>query len=297
MKKETVLVLGASGMVGSKFIEAYSKDFEVLIPDENEVDLTDETSVKKFFDNHSEINSVVNFAAYTNVSEAQKMNGDRDSVCWKINVLGAQNLAAAIRNRFLVQISTDMVFPGDDKDRGPYAEDHSLAPDEDRLTWYGYTKAKAEELLTERVDNLAILRLIYPVTKEYELKMDYLRGPLSYFEKNGQLYPIFSDQQMNISDIDVINLMIREILVKKEKGIFHAGAADVSTPYKIIKKLFKLVYGNGDMVKEGNLKVFLETASDPTRYPMYGGLVNRETQKKLGVEFASCEEIVEKLYR
>lgn len=294
-----VLILGASGMVGSKFVETYGRDFEFLIPDEREVDLTDAESIKKFIDSHQGIDSIVNFAAYTNVSEAQKQKGDREAVCWRINVNGAENLAEAINDKdiFLVQISTDMVFPGDEADSGPYEEKYQVTFDENRLTWYGYTKAMAEKILSEKVTKLAVLRIIYPVTKEYGLKMDYLRAPLDYYNKNEKLYPIFEDQQMNISDIDEINLAIKVLLEKRLSGVFHAGASDVSTPYKIVKQLFELKWGNSEMVVAGNLKEFLKTANDPVRYPMFGGLSNTETKQKLGVRFSSCSEIVERLYK
>src|SRR3989344_5163488 len=225
--KKKILVTGASGMVGSRFVETYPDRKNLLTPDLDVFDLTRPESVSAYFSNHSDITAVINLAAYTNVSEGQKQKGDKASLCYQLNVVGTQNLIDQIKDKdvYLIHISTDMVFPGDAADPGPYAEDHPLNPDENRLTWYGYTKALAERLVTASLPSAAILRLIYPVVKEYAIKADYLRSPLAYYEKNQALYPIFTDQHMNISDIDEICLILNQLLGRRLAGVFHAGSS------------------------------------------------------------------------
>jgi len=288
--KEKILVTGASGMVGGRFVETYSDPENLLTPDHDVFDMTQSESVSAYFLSHLEITTVINFAAYTNVSEAQKQKGDKDSACYQINVIGTENLVNQIRDKeiYLIHISTDMVFPGDTPDPGPYAEDHPLNPDQDRLTWYGYTKALAEQIVTSALPTAAILGLIYPVVAEYKQKLDYLRFPLSFYQKNGLLYPIFTDQQMNISDVDEICQVLDQLLAKHLPGVFHAGSSDITTPYQIMTQLFDLVYGNHDMVKPGTV--------DTSRYPQFGGLLNKETEKNLEIHFSSSSQIITHLY-
>ncbi len=290
MGKEKILITGASGMVGSHFVETYPHRENLLTPNHTVLDLTQLESVAAFFSSHPEISAIINFVAYTNVSEAQKQKRDTSSLCYQINVGGTQNLVNQIRNKeiYLIHISTDMVFPGTTADPGPYSEDHSFNPDQDRLTWYGYTKALAEKLVRESLPNAAILRLIYPVVAKYDLKPDYLRAPLAYYEKNHSLYPIFADQQMNISDVDEICPALDILIDQRLSGIFHSGSSDITTPYQIMTQLFDLVYGNHDMVKPGTV--------DTTRYPQFGGLLNKETEKNLGIHFSSSNEIIAHLY-
>lgn len=290
MVKEKILITGASGMVGSRFVETYKYPDNLLTPDIDVFDMTNSESVSVYFLSHSEITTVINFAAYTNVSEAQKQKGDKGSACYQINVVGTENLVNQIKDKeiYLIHISTDMVFPGDTLDRGPYAEDHPLDPDQNRLTWYGYTKALAEQIVTSALPTAAILRLIYPVVAEYEQKLDYLRAPLSFYQKNGSLYPIFTDQQMNISDVDEICLALNQLLAKHPSGVFHTGSSDITTPYEIMTQLFDLVYGNHGMVKPGTV--------DTTRYPQFSGLLNKETERRLGTYFSSSSEIITRLY-
>lgn len=290
MAKERILVTGASGMVGSHFVETYPRPDELFTPKRDEFDLTSAESVANYFSTHPEITAIIHPAAYTKVSDAQKQMGDSSSPCYQINVVGTQNLVDQIAGRdiYLVHISTDMVFPGDTTDPGPYAEDHPLRPEQSRLTWYGYTKALAENLVRKNSPNAAILRPIYPVIAKYDLKLDYLRAPLAYYEKNHSLYPIFTDQQMNISDVDEICQVLNKLLSRRLFGIFHAGSSDITTPHEIMTQLFDLVYGRHDMVKPGTV--------DPVRYPQFGGLLNRETEKRLGIRFSSTRETVARLY-
>lgn len=277
-------------MVGSRFVETFSEPSRLLTPDLDVFDMTRPESITVFFSDQPGIGAVINFAAYTAVSEAQKQKGDKASLCYQLNVVGTQKLVDQIKDKdiYLIHISTDMVFPGSAADPGPYSEDHPISTDTDRLTWYGYTKALAEQIITSTLSGAAIFRLIYPVVKEYALKADYLRAPLDYYEKKQALYPIFTDQQMNISDVDEICVALNRLLERRLTGIFHAGSSDITTPYQIMTQLFDLVCGNHDMIKPGTV--------DPTRYPQFGGLLNQYTQKKLGVHYSTSSEIVARLY-
>lgn len=288
--KGKILVTGASGMVGSRFVETFKEPAKLLTPDLDVFDLTRPESLVAYFSDHPDIGAVIHLAAYTAVSEAQKQKGDKASPCYQLNVVGSQNLIDQIKDKdiYLIHISTDMVFPGDTADPGPYTEDHPISTDTSRLTWYGYTKALAERIVTSILPSAAILRLIYPVVANHEPKLDYLRAPLAYYEKNHSLYPIFTDQQMNISDVDEICAILNCLLEKQPAGIFHAGSSDITTPYEIMTRLFDLVYGHHDLIKPGTV--------DPTRYPQFGGLTNKETENRLGVHFSSSSEIIVRLY-
>lgn len=298
MAKEKILVTGASGMIGSRFVETFDRPGNLLTPDLDSFDITQTESLIAYFADHPDIGAVIHLAAYTNVSEGEKQKGDMASLCYQLNVIGTQNLTERIMGRdiYLIHIGTDMVFPGDAADPGPYAEDHLIKADINRLTWYGYTKALAERIITAALPSAAILRLIYPVTKEYKLKADYLRAPLSHYEAKKSLYPIFTDQYMNITDVDEICQVLSLLLARRLPGIFHAGSSDITTPHQIMIHLFDLVYGNHIMVQSGSLDEFLKTVSNPTRYPRFGGLANQATQAKLRIKYPTSAQIVDRLY-
>lgn len=271
-----VLVTGASGLVGSRFVEMYANKYQFLTPDYIELDIINPESVKIYLEKNKP-DAIVNFAAYTNVSEAEKQKGDKTGDCWRINVEGLKNL---IGKHFLIHISTDMVFSGAS---GPYKETDVPETDVNKLTWYGFTKAEAERQIG---NNGTIVRIIYPVRAKYDLKLDYLKKPLSLYEQ-GKLYPLFVDQQINIAYIDEIAMVLNKVIQDKLLGIYHVASCDLTTPHELISYYISRVKGIDFSAQKGNI--------DPARYPKLGGLEVNITQEKLGMKFSSWKGIVAKL--
>lgn len=294
--KKRVLVTGGSGLVGSRFVEFYSKKYDLVCPEYPAFDLTDIKNVNNHL-SKSKPDVIVNFAAYTNVGEAENQRGDKKGDCYKINVEGVKNLLSATDPKVhFIHISTDMVFPGSKNDPGPYAEDHVPETNPDKLTWYGFTKAEGErevlKVLGKEVPT--ILRLIYPVRAHYGLKLDYLRKPLSLFDE-GKLYPMFSDQHVSIAFVDEIAKTLEKIIDGGERGIFHASSRDTTTPYELVFYMIEKVRGKKSVVKSASLKEFLKTVDNPVRYPEFGGLAVENTEKRLAMKFSTWKEIVDAL--
>lgn len=289
-----VFVTGASGLVGSRFIELYKSKYEFIIPEYPKFDLINKESVDSAIAGANP-DVIVNFAAYTNVSEAENQKGDENSPCYKINVGGVGNLLNALpKETHLIQISTDNVFSGSASDPGPYAEDHKIEDNENNLTWYGYTKSLGEKEVAKKLgDNSTILRLIYPSRAKYDLKSDYLRKPLSLFDE-GKLYPMFNDQQVSISFVDDIALALNKMIEGGKKGIFHASSEDIGTPFEIFTYLIEKARGVKDAVKPSSLSEFVKTVDNPVRYPKFGGLKVEKTEKELGIKYGTWKEIADR---
>lgn len=168
MKK--ILVTGGTGMVASKFLELYGSEFEVESPTIKKLDIASRSQVKKYLHNNK-FDAVVNFAAYTDVGSAENERGNKNGLCWKINVEGTKNLLdfSKLHNLHFVQISTDMVFPGTANHPGPYSEDSEAETESENVTWYGWTKSKAEDIV-KRYDNSSIIRIMYAVSAKYDVK-------------------------------------------------------------------------------------------------------------------------------
>lgn len=282
-----IAVLGGSGMVGVPVVKHLGRE-RVDTPPHQDVDLTNVESIIRYLDKHPEITTLINFAAYTDVSAAQK-NPEETNKCLQINVGGVENLIKALENRkdiFLIHISTDMVFPGTEDFPGPYTEKMIPPDDPGRLTKYGDSKRRGE-LIVKNHPNVAIIRIIYPVTTEG--KLDYLRAPLDYFEKHHELYSIFRNQQMNMALVAKIAETIAVLIKNKKVGIYNVSASDTTTPLEIMRRLFRVVYGTDQMVEEGIL-------SPSVRYPMYGGLDSSWTRSVLGVYYPTNMETVDILH-
>lgn len=285
--KGKILITGSSGLVGSRFVELFAQKELLLTPDEVEFNLLQPETLQRYLDtHHPEV--VINFAAYTDVTAAEKERHDQGGLCWKINVSGVSNLVSALDSSTrLIQISTDMVFSGSSTDPGPYSEKHPPETDSTKVTWYGYTKSQAE---LEVGPNGTIVRIIYPVRSAFPAKLDYLRKPLKLFDQ-GQLYPLFNDQHISLAFIDEIALGLQKIISLKPTGVFHISSTDTTTPYEIISYLLEKARGVTGVVKPASVR----DLGNPVRYPQFGGLNSKISGQKLDLKFKSVREIVDEL--
>ena len=290
MKK--VLLTGSSGLVGSRLVELLRDKYELLTPEEKELNLLDKDSISAYFKNNQP-DVVVNLAAFTDVNAAEEQTGDKQGICWKLNVDGAKSLLEFLpeKSRF-IQISTDMVFSGGEQDPGPYAEDHSLPQDEKTLTWYGWTKNRADQAVLDA--NQTILRIIYPVRASFPDKLDYIRSVLKRYS-DGKMFPLFKDQQVSIAFIDQVASVLSTIIDKDLTGVFHSSSTDVTTPFELNKHVLDKLGEDSSDVKQSSLKDYLKTLDNPYRYPLFGGLKTEISAQKTGVKYYTWKEIVDQL--
>lgn len=139
------LILGAGGQLGRALKEVLPDSVAVT---RAQLDITDSAALAAY--PWREFDTIINAAAYTQVDEAETLEGRRDA--WAINVTAVAALAR-IAQRFnltLVTISTDYVFDGTVEE---HFEGEPLTP----LGVYGQTKA-AGEAVTSTVDRHYIVR-------------------------------------------------------------------------------------------------------------------------------------------
>lgn len=291
MKK--VAVIGASGMVASRFLKSASKDFAFDPLDEKKVDITDKKSIENYFsNNHCDI--IINFAAYTNVDGAEVQKNDKEGLVWRLNVGGPLNLAdyCEKNNVFLVHISTDYVFPGNDENPGPYSEDAPLPEKSDGIGWYGWTKNRAESELSRHKVKHAIVRYGYPFRADnYEIKLDWARNLIKLFNEK-KLYPLFTDQSQNLLYIDDLVAPLSKIIAEELTGIFHIASDDLTTPFEAGKYLLEKYTGHSVDVKTSSIKDYLKLEGKAPR-PYRAGLNCKKTEEALGVQYKTWKEMID----
>lgn len=296
--KEKILVIGASGLVGSRFADLYHSQTPAITPKSEELDITNKKAVQLFFDtNHQDFHSVINFAAYTDVDAAEKQRGDEKGDAWAINVVGAQNLAEAAKSfdKFFVQISTDFVFPGTHDSPGPYGEDAKTSESPDSLSWYGWTKLLGERRVREAYPASSIVRISYPYRAHFTGKLDFARNILMLYD-GGKLYPMFNDQKLTPTFIDEACKVFYLLLEEKKKGIYHVASTDLVSPFEFASYLLDKARGVKEIVKEGSMQEFLKTPGRTTR-PRLGGLLNEKTREELGITLMTSKEAIDELVK
>ncbi len=293
-----ILVFGADGLVGSRFTDLYHKETPFVTPSISELDISNTKSIEDFFaENEKEFQAVINFAAFTNVDEAEKERNNKKGPVWKVNADGPKNIAEACRkfSKYFIQTSTDFVFPGIKNNPGPYAEDAETPDSPDSISWYGWTKLEGERAVLKTYDNSAIVRISYPFRAHYPGKIDFARNILMLYDE-GKLYPMFSDQKITPSFIDEIAKALYLLLEEKKTGIFHIASRTVTTPFEFASYLLEKTRGAKRAVKKGSLREFMKVAGRTPR-PLFGGLKTEKTQEKLGITFMTWKEAIDEFVR
>lgn len=287
----TILVTGATGFIGSNFINyaKNKKDINVIALSHKALDILDNTSLKKIFLAYfPEV--VINFAAHRDANSAELQRGDKNGSVWKTNVEGVKNLFSICQQKksFFVHISTDMVFSGSKSKPGPYTEDDPIETDIDNLSWYGWTKAEGERMLGKN-KSTAIIRIGNVTQPIYDPKLDYV-GKILYLFDHHKLYPLFYDQHLTLTYIPKIFETIEAILKQQKSGIFHVASNNLVTPYELAEYL---IYNTRrkEKIKKISIEDYLQKS--PNRYPKLGGLIAKDTEKKLGIDSLSWQEIVD----
>ncbi len=293
MKK--ILIIGGSGMVASRFVDLMKDKYEITVSDEKTLDITNKEAVINYFD-ISTFEKVINFAAFTNVDGAEAQRGDETGLVWNLNVEGPRYLSEVCKNKniFLIHISTDFIFPGSEVNPGPYSEDAELPSGlDDKMGWYGWTKNRAEKVVSESGCKYAIVRYGYPFrASEYDIKKDWARNLLGLYNEQ-KLYPLFADQIQSVMFIDDLALPLSKIIDDEIQGVFHLVSKDTTTPYEIGSYLLEKYVGKPVELQKGSMIEFLK-APGRTPRPRLGGLKVEKTEETLGVEMPTWKEMIDK---
>lgn len=261
-----ILLLGASGLLGSDCMEVLSKEHEVIAPKKQELDII---SWDVVIENLQKIapDIIVNCAGFTNVDACEK----EEFTVRKINVEGPRNLAqgSARFNCRLVHISTDYVFNGQKNIPQPYFEDDSVDP----LSEYGKSKVESEVAVRENAPNYVIIRSgwLYGIHGE-----NFIRSIIEMVsQKKRKKLKVIEDQFGSPTWTYRLALQIKELLKKDVKGTFHATSEHFCTRLECVEYILNRL----------NIKIPVEPCSlkqchRTIRRPINCILENRLLKKK-----------------
>lgn len=198
------LIVGANGQLGLALAARFPNAHKV---DRAELDIADAEALRQF--DWSQIDVILNAAAYTNVDGAETAEGR--ALAWQINAQGVANLArAAVEHQLtLIHVSTDYVFDGQNT---PHTEDEPLTP----LGVYGQSKA-AGDLAASVAPQHYIVRTSWVIGEG----KNFVRTMLGLAEKN--VSPtVVSDQVGRLTFTDQLVEGIAHLLkTKPAYGVYN----------------------------------------------------------------------------
>ena len=234
----TLWITGAGGVVGSKLVEqavragrydhiralshAPATDLAAQYPSVEwaTLDLGDRAAMLEQA-RLAPPDVVVNPAAMTNVDACESRREDAQ----RANVDGPRTLAEICRDRgaHLLHVSTDYVFPGDDAQPGPYAEDATPRA----INYYGQSKLDGERAIAAVCGDdspFTIVRtaLVYGLGRRTNF-VTWLAGEL----RAGKRVRIVRDQFNTPTIADDLAAVLLALAARQRTGMYHAAGPDL----------------------------------------------------------------------
>ena len=244
-----ILVTGKNGQLGQSInklinietkIENNPSSNEFIFVGREELDLSNNSSIINYFDNHDKFDIVINSAAYTAVDQAE----EEQELANQVNHLAVKQLAGIAKEQKarLIHISTDYVFNGESDKL--YIETSETNP----INVYGKTKLAGERTLQEIMPTNAIIIRTSWVYSEYG--NNFVKTMLRLGKERDELN-VVSDQIGSPTYATDLAGAILEIIKNKEfegigqaTQIHHYSNEGKVSWYEFTKEIFKIAKTN-----------------------------------------------------
>lgn len=226
MKK--IIVTGCNGQLGRAVNQFYEKreDIAFVNTDVDQLDISDIDAVMSLA---REVRpyAIVNCAAYTAVDACET----HQDLAFKVNTLGARNLAIAAEETGakMVHISTDYVFDG--AKQGAYYETDPVDP----KSVYGKTKEAGEKMVRELCHRYFILRTAWL----YGDGKNFAKTMLRIAENNSKVRVVCDQVGTPTSTLELTK-GIDSLLFSDNYGLFHATCEGQCSWADFAKEVFRL---------------------------------------------------------
>lgn len=253
-----LVIIGSKGMLGSMLAQVFV-DTNPLLLDKEEIDITNEASVRKVL-RDANATHVINAAAYTNVDAAEEST----EAAFLVNETGVKNLGVVCRelSATLVHFSTDYVFPG--TNQNGYAETDSPGP---AINIYGQSKLAGERALKESGCSFYLVRTAWLYGPNGKNFVDTM---LMLAQKNKTLNVVRDQRGCPTYTKDLAEYVRTLIEGVYQFGIYHGVNVGNASWFEFAQKIFEYTPNLAIVVKPVSSSVFPR----PAKRPAYSILQN-----------------------
>ena len=247
----SVVVLGSTGLVGSRVVELLGDDLELIAPTHAQLDVLDDHALAAFLA-ATQAPVVVNLAAWADVDGAEPERGNHDGRVYALNTRFPTRLASLCgeSGKYLLHVSTDYVFEGSQLAR-PYRETDSTGP----LCWYAETKLGGEQGVLGSGAQVCVARIEMPFSARPHPKQDLARLCLARLGRGEPMVGVV-DQRITPVFLDDAVRALRRLVEARFTGIVHVAAAGWTTPLRFIQSIARRLGRNADLVHEESFATF-----------------------------------------
>lgn len=251
------LITGANGLL-AQALKRHSFFVDHIAFDKESMDITNLDLCRHLISLHNP-RYLINCAAYTDVTKAET---DFDKA-YQINAIGAKNLAilSTELNFQLIHISTDFVFPGND--RTERKEIDLCFP----VNAYGLTKREGEKFVTQYAPSSLILRISWlfgPQGKNFVSTISHLMKEKAHLN-------IVSDQWGRVTYSPDCAEAISALISAKAQGIYHFANVGVNSRYEFSMEILRLL-NTHEQVSCDIKAILAKEYPDPTPRPSFSVL-------------------------
>jgi dTDP-4-dehydrorhamnose reductase len=278
--KKKVLITGSKGQLGKKIIDLMARDFDLILTDSDNMNITNKDLVDKFF-KQCKPDWVIHTAAYTQVDKAE----DFPEICQKVNVYGTKNIALASQeiDAKLIYISTDYVFDG--RKKSPYIETDKPSP----LSVYGHSKYCGETEIEQICDQYYILRSswIFGELPKNHPGTNFVETMLRLASEKKELRVVKDQIGSPTYTKDLVQIIIRIVNLCPNIGIYNFSGQGMCSWYDFAKEIFSQKNINIDLNP-----ITSDQFPQKAKRPSYSYLDKTKLETLLRIKVRSWQEML-----
>ena len=260
-----ILLTGSNGQLGHDFQKLFdSLKIEYIATDYQELDITSDKNLEKFFEKNNDFTHIINCAAYNDVDKAEI-----DNKVFLLNEQAPKKLAEFSKkiSAIFVTYSTDFVFDG--KKEKDYIEDDTPTP----VSNYGLAKANGEKLTLEAYEKSFVIRTSWVFGKANN---NFNTQVINWSKTRDKLNIV--DDQISVPTYskDLAEFSWK-LIQTGQFGLYHITNNGTASKYDQAKYVLEKIGWKG---KLGTAKT--EDFNLPAKRPHFSKLSSEKVEKLLG---------------